>query len=190
MLNGLDPAGALAGILGGDAIRPNVYTNLDVSRMTVAELFAINQQLRNQAFATALANFNALPPGPCITGLLPGGSLNNTLFSRATARITCSSTGLRGFIVDFNGIEPGQRVGNAGRSILRSDGIRNIDFGIIKNTRLTETVRMQFRADIFNLFNSRNFGIPEGRGNAASFLNQWATDGGNRRIVLGARLVF
>jgi len=190
VLNGLDPAGALAGILGGDAIRPNVYTNLDVSRMTVAELYAINQQLRNQAFATALANFNALPPGTCIAGLLPGGSLNNTLFSRATARITCSSTGLRGFIVDFNGIEPGQRVGNAGRSILRSDGIRNIDFGIIKNTRLTETVRMQFRADIFNLFNSRNFGIPEGRGNAASFLNQWATDGGNRRIVLGARLVF
>jgi hypothetical protein len=192
VLNGLDPAGALAGInaIAGDALRPNVYTSRDVSRMTVSELYAINQQLRNQARATAQANFNALPPGACVPGLLPRTSLNNTLFSRATARITCSSTGVRGFIVDFNGIEPGQRVGNAGRNILRSDGIRNIDFGVIKNTRLTETVRMQFRADIFNLFNSRNFGIPEGRGNAVNFLDQWATDGGNRRIILGARLVF
>lgn len=40
VLNGSDPSGALAGIntLVGDAIRPNVYTNLDVSRITVAEL--------------------------------------------------------------------------------------------------------------------------------------------------------
>lgn len=191
VLNGLDPAGALSGInaLTGDAIRPNVYTNLDVSRMTVADLYAINQQLRNQALATAQANFNALPPGACIPGSLPGTSLNNMLFSRATARITCSA-GIRGYIVDFNGIEPGQRVGNAGRNILRSDGIRNIDFGVIKNIQLTETVRMQIRADIFDLFNSRNFGIPEGRGNAANFLDEWATDGGNRRIILGARLVF
>lgn len=192
VLNGLDPAGALAGInaLVGDAIRPNVYTDLDVSRMTVAELFAINQQLRNQALATAQANFNALPAGPCVPGLLPGAPLNNLLFSRAIGRITCSGTGVRGFVVDFNGIEPGQRVGNAGRSLLRSDGIRNVDFGVIKNTMIGERVRVQLRADMFNVFNERNFGIPEGRGNAASFLNQWATDGGNRRIILGARLVF
>ncbi|HEX6278900.1 MAG TPA: TonB-dependent receptor plug domain-containing protein, partial [Pyrinomonadaceae bacterium] len=194
VLNGLDPAGALAGInaLVGDAIRPNVYTNLDVSRMTVNELYSINQQLRAQALATAQANFIALGPlvGACTPGPLPGSPLNNTLFSRAFGRITCSSTGVRGFVVDFNGIEPGQRVGNAGRSLLRSDGIANVDFGIIKNTRFSETLRVQLRADVFNLTNSRNFGIPEGRGNSASFLNQWATDGGNRRIVLGARLVF
>jgi hypothetical protein len=49
---------------------------------------------------------------------------------------------------------------------------------------------MQFRADMFDVLNQRSFGIPEGRVNSASFLNQWATDGGNRRIVLGARLVF
>ena len=39
--------------------------------------------------------------------------------------------------------------------------------------------------------NSRNFGIPTGAINSgANFLNQWATNGGNRRIVLGARLAF
>ncbi len=91
----------------------------------------------------------------------------------------------------FRGLSPGQRVGNAGRNILRSDGLNLVDFGIIKNTRLSENVRIQFRADMFNSFNSRSFGIPNGAINSgANFLNQWATNGGNRRIVLGARLVF
>jgi len=91
----------------------------------------------------------------------------------------------------FRELSPGQRVGNAGRNILRSDGLNLVDFGIIKNTRLSENVRIQFRADMFNSFNSRNFGIPNGAINSgANFLNQWATNGGNRRIVLGARLAF
>ncbi len=91
----------------------------------------------------------------------------------------------------FRGLAPGQRVGNAGRNILRSDGLSLVDFGIIKNTRLSENVRIQFRADMFNSFNSRNFGIPNGAINSgANFLNQWATNGGNRRIFLSARLAF
>lgn len=83
-----------------------------------------------------------------------------------------------------------QRVGNAGRNILRGDGFVNVDFGVIKNTQISESVRFQFRMDMFNATNTRNFGIPEGRVNAANFLNQWATNGGNRRINLGLRLVF
>ncbi len=90
----------------------------------------------------------------------------------------------------FSQITAAQRVGNAGRNILRADGIRQIDLGLIKNTLLTEKIRAQFRVDMFNAINHRNFGIPEGRVNAANFLDQWGTNGGNRRIILGARLVF
>jgi len=90
----------------------------------------------------------------------------------------------------FSTTTAAQRIGNAGRNIIRAQKYFNVDFGVIKNTRITENVRFQLRADVFNLLNERNFGVPEGRINAASFLNQWATDGGNRRIILGARLVF
>ena len=90
----------------------------------------------------------------------------------------------------FRGLSPGQRVGNVGRNSLRSDGLSLVDVGIIKNARVSEKVRLQVRADIFNALNSRNFGIPNGVSTSANFLNQWATNGGNRRIVLGARLVF
>ncbi len=90
----------------------------------------------------------------------------------------------------FPAISAAQRTGTAGRNILRADDIENIDFGIIKNTQLAETVRFQIRVDMFNVINHRNFGVPEGRRNAASFLNQWATNGGNRSIIIGGRLVF
>jgi hypothetical protein len=90
----------------------------------------------------------------------------------------------------FRGLDPGQRAGNAGRNILRSDGINNIDIGIMKNTRLREGQNLQIRADFFNATNSRDFGIPESRISSANFLNQWGTNGGNRRVVVGLRYVF
>ncbi len=146
VLNGADPAGALAGIDGlvGNAIRPNLASNMDLSTMSIP-------QIRAQCGTPIAGN-------------------------------TCPAL--------FTAITAAQRVGNAGRNILRAQGLRLVDFGIIKNTRITETVRFQLRADMFNVLNERNFGVPEGRINAPNFLNQWATNGGNRRIVLGARLVF
>lgn len=90
----------------------------------------------------------------------------------------------------FTPITAAQRVGNAGRNILRSDGINNIDFGILKNTRIGENQRLQLRADFFNFTNSRDFGIPDSTVTSNNFLNQWGTDGGNRRIVVGLRYVF
>ena len=90
----------------------------------------------------------------------------------------------------FTPITAAQRIGNVGRNTLRSDGINNIDFGILKNTRIGENQRLQLRADFFNFTNSRDFGIPDSRVTSNNFLNQWGTDGGNRRIIVGLRYVF
>jgi Carboxypeptidase regulatory-like domain len=184
-LNGSDPTGASL----ITSIRPNVFTNLDVSRMSVAQLFSINEQLRTQAMAQAQQTFNSLSPGLCVPGWLPGPPLPFTLFSAPRARITCNG-GQRLLAVDFNGVPEGQRVGRAGRNIMRADDMRLVDLGIVKNTQIRENVRAQIWVDFFNAFNSRNFGIPSGLASSPGFLNQWATDGGNRRVRLGARLVF
>ena len=85
----------------------------------------------------------------------------------------------------------GVRVGNVGRNTLRGDGIANLDFGIFKNTRIGEKNNLQFRAEFFNATNTRNFGTPNSAINSgANFLNQWATNGGNRRILMGLRYTF
>jgi hypothetical protein len=149
-LNGSDPAVVLGGIDGlvGNAIRPNLNTTLDVSKMSIQELIA----------AGGRSLFSTLPACAAVAG-------TNTCI-------------------------PAQRVGNAGRNILRSDGIGQIDLSLAKSTKITESQQLQFRADFFNLTNTRNFGIPEARVSNAGFANQWGTDGGNRRIFVSLKYMF
>lgn len=91
----------------------------------------------------------------------------------------------------FSALAAGQRVGNIGRNTIRGDGIQNLDFGIFKNTKIFESHNLQFRAEFFNLTNTRNFGTPNTAINSgANFLNQWTTNGGNRRILMGLRYTF
>ena len=55
--------------------------------------------------------------------------------------------------------------GNEGRNVVRGPGIENVDLSIFKNFRLTETARLQFRAECFNLFNhTQVWGINTGFG--------------------------
>lgn len=50
--------------------------------------------------------------------------------------------------------------GNLGRNVLRQDGLQNVDMGISKRTRLTESTNLDFRAEFFNLFNHVNLAAP------------------------------
>jgi Carboxypeptidase regulatory-like domain len=144
-LNPSDISGTLGGLASaiGIATRANVNTNLDVSNMSVEQLFALRGVVSS-------ATGNAL----------------------------------------FSSLQPGQRIGNAGRNILRADGLNNVDFGLLKNTRIGENQRIQLRADFFNFTNTRDFGTPNSVVTSPGFLRQWDTDGGNRRIIVGIRYVF
>ncbi len=50
--------------------------------------------------------------------------------------------------------------GSAGQGILEGPGFKNVDFSLMKNTQVTEKLKLQFRAEIFNLFNTPQFGLP------------------------------
>ena len=50
--------------------------------------------------------------------------------------------------------------GNAGRDILSSPGQHQIDFAIVKNTRIRERFLTEFRCELFNAFNSPQFAAP------------------------------
>jgi hypothetical protein len=60
-------------------------------------------------------------------------------------------------------------LGNLGRTLsaLRTSGIANYDFSVFKGVALTERFNLQFRTEIFNIFNRVQFGPPgEVLGNA------------------------
>jgi hypothetical protein len=51
-------------------------------------------------------------------------------------------------------------LGNAGRNILFGPGFWNVDFSAIKNTKMSERLNLQFRAEFFNIFNHPSWGNP------------------------------
>jgi len=50
--------------------------------------------------------------------------------------------------------------GNARRNILSGPGLVNLDFSVYKNTRISEKLTTQFRAEFFNVVNRANFQSP------------------------------
>jgi hypothetical protein len=50
--------------------------------------------------------------------------------------------------------------GNMGRNSIIGPSFKNLDLSIIKNTKLTERLNLQFRADAFDLTNHPNYGQP------------------------------
>jgi hypothetical protein len=50
--------------------------------------------------------------------------------------------------------------GNLGRDTLNGPGLTELDFSVLKTTALSEKVKLQFRAEFFNILNHTNFGIP------------------------------
>jgi hypothetical protein len=53
-------------------------------------------------------------------------------------------------------------LGNVPRDSLVGPGLMDLDFSIIKDTKLTERLNMQLRAEFFNIMNHPNFGSPSG----------------------------
>lgn len=62
----------------------------------------------------------------------------------------------------FFNVEPGE-VGNVERFFLNGPTYFNIDASLFKNFRVTETSRLQIRAEAFNLLNRTNFAITGGQ---------------------------
>ncbi len=74
-----------------------------------------------------------------------------------------SSYNINAFAVEptYDGT-PGGTIGTVGRNALRGPGYFQLDLSGMKNFAITERVTMQFRADIFNIFNHPNFTNPDG----------------------------
>jgi hypothetical protein len=59
----------------------------------------------------------------------------------------------------FQGSALGQE-GNANRRFFHGPGVNNWDFALLKNTQITERFNLQFRAELFNIFNHAQFIAP------------------------------
>src|SRR6185503_14589245 len=79
--------------------------------------------------------------------------------------------------------------GNAGRNIVEGPGFQNVNMSLVKNTKLTERVNLQFRAEAFNLFNHPNFNLPDNFLGSPTF-GRITSARDPRHIQFGLKLLF
>ena len=63
----------------------------------------------------------------------------------------------------------GLTFGNAGRNFLRNPDRTNFDMALLKNFKIRESMRLEFRAEAFNVFNHTEWGYFGGAGGSAAF---------------------
>jgi hypothetical protein len=51
--------------------------------------------------------------------------------------------------------------GNSGRNTLRGPGLKDLDVSVSRNFAILERIKLQFRAEAFNLTNTVAFGLPK-----------------------------
>jgi hypothetical protein len=82
--------------------------------------------------------------------------------------------------------------GSAPRSLgnIRSDALSSMDFSVVKNTKLHESVGLQFRAEFFNLTNIVRFVPPNTSFGSASFGQVTAQSNQPRVVQFALKLIY
>ena len=106
----------------------------------------------------AIVQVQSGSPVNIVTSNSTVNGIANTLRPDVTGPIATIGTVERWFDTSVFRAVPG--FGGLGRNVVIGPGFNNTDFSVIKNTRLGEKLRMQFRAEFFDLFNHANFGTP------------------------------
>jgi len=90
------------------------------------------------------------------------------------------------------------RYGTAGRNTLRGPGLANYDFSLFKNFRISDTKRVEFRTELYNLTNTPHFGQPASNFSTASTFGaitstigiNGVSGGGEREVQFALRFIF
>ena len=80
--------------------------------------------------------------------------------------------------------------GNAGRNILIGPWFNSTDLSLMKNFRVTENAKIQFRWEVFNAFNNTNFQVPVFQLDSANVGTYRQTANENREMQFALKFLF
>jgi outer membrane receptor protein involved in Fe transport len=113
------------------------------------------------------------------------GTCPNSGASAGTANCWISPGG-------FQRLDPNTQLGqfgNAGRNIAQGPGYQQWDFSALKNFRIAESKTIQFRGELFNIFNHANLGLPVNDLNSSNF-GQIQTSQPGRLVQFALKFLF
>ena len=166
-------------------------------RLVVTSLYELpfrrNQYVEGWQFA-AVVQAQGGNPINIVTSDSTVNGIANTLRPDVTGPIKIIGEVERWF--DTSVFKPAAGFGNLGRNVVIGPGFFNTDFSIIKNTRLGERMRTQFRTEFFDLFNHANFGQPGNIVGTPSFGRITNTrfptgeSGSSRQVQFALKMIF
>lgn len=148
-----------------------------------------------------LPNSRAVPAIATAAPNVCGAASGVTFYTNPDAGGACIDPGNAMFI----GLLAGTGIGNLGRNTLRTPGTNNFNFNILKRTSISENMRLEFRAEFYNIFNHLQYGqgsaspfSPGDQGIAASVIGSTAfrflvptfADGGGRVVRYQLKFIF
>jgi hypothetical protein len=137
-------------------------------------------------------------PVNLVTGINTFTGVNNTLRPDLVGTITILEDPGRWFDTSafVAPTTPTTHFGSLGRNVVIGPGFQNVDFSVLKKTNITESLRAEFRAEIFDLFNHANFGQPGrivGTTNFGVITNTrfpTGDSGSSRQVQFALKLIF
>jgi hypothetical protein len=136
----------------------------------------------------------SVPAGAASSTTCPGGLRDLNVTASSSNSFGCTTIDQVRWIAVTSYSVPGSRT--AGRNSVYTTGFTGINLNVLKTFRFTERIKLEYRAEIFNLFNRENFDTPgnvtktaNGTG-VGNFLNWTTTNGGNRSMRMGLKLLF
>jgi hypothetical protein len=130
--------------------------------------YGTNQQLSFQGVTTAeicggFSNGQLKNSGGARSHVLGGtGYFNTNAFACSAPLVPFGDPGFFNPIIPPFSNPAATDYGNSAVGIATGPGQFNWDISIVKNTQITERVRMQFRSDFYNAFNHSQFAPPQG----------------------------
>jgi hypothetical protein len=147
------------------------------------------QGVATAQFCSGMGNGNILAAGSVHSRVVSGQYFNPAAFNS----VTCQAP-----IVPF-GDATATGYGNSGVGVVLGPGQFNWNISILKNTQITEKLKMQFRSDFYNAFNHPQFADPGGGGfgsigyeniTAANYGQVLHTSVNPRLIQFGVHFIF
>jgi len=137
--------------------------------------------------------FNVVLASNAFTGVA------NTVRPNANGAVQTTGSALTNWFLNPTTVfttPPAGTLGNIGRNSVVGPTFKNFDLSLIKNTKITERLNFQFRADAFDFFNHPNYGQP-GRvfgsstfGVISSTRFPTGDSGSSRQLQLAMKLLF
>jgi hypothetical protein len=147
------------------AIGPGPGISLTVRPDILQQVSATGNQAQWFSNAVVCMPFNGTPTGAAPSLPVCGPGVNAAFAVPCTFQTTPTTSGGKTYPIVPGSCHPG----SLGRDAITGPSFVNTDFSILKDTKITERFNLQFRTEMFDIFNHPNFGNPVLTASSASF---------------------